>query len=92
MPVITRTAPWSTTYLVQNEPLLCLQCQEAHFHLGRDGTSPPIDRETGYSSNQYGSSGWRQAFTTKCTNCHPTVHGSDLPSQSVTGRGGSLTR
>ena len=78
--------------LKQNEPFLCLQCHEAHFHIGRDGIDTPINRPTGVSSNRYGSSGWRRAFTTKCSTCHQSVHGSDLPSQGVTGRGGSLTR
>ena len=78
--------------LRQNEPFICLQCHEAHFHIGRDGIDTPISRATGTASNQYGSSGWRRAFTTKCTNCHPSVHGSDLPSQGISSRGGSLTR
>lgn len=78
--------------LVQNEPFLCLQCHEAHFHIGRDGISDPISRPSGTTTNPFGSSGWRQAFTTKCTNCHPSVHGSDLPSQGITSHGGSLTR
>jgi predicted CXXCH cytochrome family protein len=78
--------------LKQNEPFLCLQCHEAHFHVGREGISDPISRPSGKVSNQYGSSGWRRAFMTKCTNCHPSVHGSDLPSQGISSRGGSLTR
>jgi predicted CXXCH cytochrome family protein len=78
--------------LRQNEPFVCLQCHEAHFHIGRDGIDTPIDRATGSVSNQYGSSGWRIGFTTKCSNCHQMVHGSDLPSQSTSSRGGSLTR
>ncbi len=78
--------------LRQNEPFLCLQCHEAHFHIGRDGISEPINRPSGSTGNPFGSSGWRRAFATKCTNCHPMVHGSDLPSQGITSRGGSLTR
>ncbi len=78
--------------LKQNEPFVCLQCHEAHFHIGRDGIDTPIDRATGSVTNKWGSSGWRQAFATKCSNCHQMVHGSDLPSQSLGGRGGSLTR
>lgn len=78
--------------LKQNEPFLCLQCHEAHFHIGREGISTPITRATGSVSNQFGESGWRIAFGTKCTQCHQAVHGSDLPSQSVTSQGKSLTR
>ncbi len=78
--------------LKQNEPFLCLQCHEAHFHAGRDGISDPINRPTAVTSNPYGSSGWRRGYSTKCTVCHTQVHGSDLPSQSMPGRGTGLTR
>lgn len=78
--------------LVQNEPFLCLQCHEAHFHMGREGIDTPINRPSGSVTNQYGSSGWRRAFATKCSTCHASVHGTDLPSQGISGRGGSLTR
>lgn len=78
--------------LLQNEPFLCLQCHEAHFHLGREGISTPVIRPTGGSTNPFGSSGWRRAFATKCTVCHPQVHGSDLPSQAITGQGYGFTR
>ncbi len=78
--------------LKQNEPFICLQCHEAHFHAGREGISTPVDRPTGSVTNQFGEAGWRIAFGTKCTQCHQAVHGSDLPSQSVTSQGKSLTR
>jgi len=79
--------------LKQNEPFLCLQCHEAHFHIGREGATTPVtSNPTGSSNNPNGVSGWRQAFTTKCTQCHSQVHGSDLPSQSITSRGKALTR
>jgi predicted CXXCH cytochrome family protein len=78
--------------LKQNEPYLCLQCHEAHFHIGREGVTTAVRQPTGGSSNPNGVSGWRQAFTTKCTQCHSQIHGSDLPSQSTTSRGRSLTR
>lgn len=78
--------------LKQNEPFLCLQCHEAHFHVGRAGVTSPVVNPTGGSNNPFGASGWRKAFTTKCTQCHSQVHGSDLPSQGISGRGGALTR
>lgn len=78
--------------LRQNEPFLCLQCHEAHFHIGRDGINTAVNLPSGGSSNPFGSSGFRQGFSTKCTNCHSMVHGTDLPSQSVPGQGGALTR
>ena len=35
---------------------------------------------------------YKQAFATKCTQCHTQVHGSDLPSQAVPGLGQGLMR
>jgi predicted CXXCH cytochrome family protein len=78
--------------LRQNEPFLCLQCHEAHFHVGRSGISTPLSLPSGSSSNPFGERGWRTAFGTKCTECHSQIHGSDLPGQSVPSRGGALTR
>lgn len=82
----------AVSLLKQNEPFLCLQCHEAHFHIGRAGADTAVRLPTGGSANPNGASGWRQAFTTKCTQCHSQVHGTDLPSQSTTSRGKSLTR
>jgi predicted CXXCH cytochrome family protein len=78
--------------LRQNEPFLCLQCHEAHFHLGRSGITTPLSLPSGTASNKYGERGWRVAFATKCTQCHSMIHGTDLPGQSVTSRGKALTR
>jgi predicted CXXCH cytochrome family protein len=79
--------------LKQNEPFLCLQCHEAHFHIGREGATTPVtSNPTGFSNNPNGLSGFRQAFGTKCSQCHSQIHGSDLPSQSITSRGKALTR
>lgn len=88
--------------LKQNEPFLCLQCHEAHFHATR-ASSPA--RQTGYPPNVIdpytgqkptaaqlaGTHSWQAGFLTKCTQCHQQVHGSDLPSQAGTG-GGKFTR
>ncbi|MBN1568104.1 MAG: cytochrome C [Acidobacteria bacterium] len=78
--------------LKQNEPFLCLQCHEAHFHIGRTGIETTATTLVGSSRNPFGESGFRRAFGTKCTQCHSQVHGSNMPGQSVTGRGKSLTR
>ncbi len=78
--------------LKQNQPFVCLQCHEAHFHIGREGLSTPNFVATGGSLNPFGSAGWRMAFGTSCSQCHQYVHGTDLPSQSLTSLGGSLTR
>ncbi len=79
--------------LKQNEPFLCLQCHESHFHAGRLGLTHPKTLPAGGSSdNPFGEAGWRVAFLTKCTQCHFRVHGSDLPSQTVPGRGQGIIR
>lgn len=82
--------------LTENEPFLCLQCHEMHFHAGAVGSSsetvtfgPPINQTY---NNPYTTYGWKPAYTKKCTQCHVMVHGSDLPSQSLTGQGKGLTR
>jgi hypothetical protein len=54
--------------------------------------STPNYVPTGGTENPFGPAGWRVAFGTKCTQCHQPVHGTDLPSQSLTSRGKSLTR
>jgi DmsE family decaheme c-type cytochrome len=79
--------------LKQNEPFLCLQCHESHFHAGRIGLEHPRTLPVGASSqNPFGTSGWRAAFLTKCSQCHFKVHGTDLPSQTVTGGGRGIIR
>lgn len=78
--------------LKQNEPFLCLQCHEAHFHIARAGLSTPNYVASAGSDNPFGAAGWGRAFGTKCTQCHQAVHGTDLPSQTTTSQGKSLTR
>jgi DmsE family decaheme c-type cytochrome len=86
--------------LKQNEPFLCLQCHEFHFHAGKEsGVGEPeylnnllnSAKEPPYTG-PFPPYGFRMAFTTKCTQCHPRVHGSDYPSLSVPGQGKALTR
>jgi DmsE family decaheme c-type cytochrome len=78
--------------LTANEPVLCLQCHEFHFHAGYQSSDDShvdiggIERE-----NPFGAEGFNMAYTSSCTQCHSSVHGSDHPSQTVTGRG-SLVR
>ena len=79
--------------LSQNEPFLCLQCHEFHFHAGIEGASEETVEVGGVVyGNRYGTTAYKKAYTTKCTQCHVKIHGSDLPSQSTTSRGRSLTR
>jgi DmsE family decaheme c-type cytochrome len=80
--------------LKQNEPFLCLQCHQFHFHAGKMGYEGTIN-PTGtlnYTTITSTSHSWKSAWTTKCTQCHTQIHGSDSPSQSVPGRGEALTR
>ncbi len=79
--------------LVQSEPFLCLQCHEFHFHAGLKGAEDPTVAVGGADyANPWGTAGYKRAFATKCTQCHTTIHGSDLPSQTVTGKGRGLLR
>ena len=87
--------------LKQNEPFLCLQCHEGHFHMLRNSaqaqtTGTPVNGTipvtTGMTdtANPHGTEGFQSSFGTKCTTCHKVVHGSDFPSQPLSG--GGLTR
>lgn len=79
--------------LKQNEPFICLQCHESHFHAGRIGVDHPKTLPAGgYSANPFGEAGWRVAYLTKCTQCHFRIHGTDNPSQTVPGKGKGLIR
>lgn len=79
--------------LTANQPALCLQCHEFHFHAGyRAADDPEVDVGGIERENPYGAPGFNIAFTTNCTQCHSRIHGSDLPSQSVPSRGRALTR
>ena len=98
----------ANTLLVQNEPFLCLQCHEMHFHAGLEGeeddevyiprydpANDPLDGESypgGMVPNPWGQQGYKRAFTTKCTQCHTQVHGSDSPSQTTSGMGDGMMR
>jgi DmsE family decaheme c-type cytochrome len=78
--------------LVANEPTLCLQCHEPHFHAGYRGSeNDEVEIGGAERENPFGPRGMNIAFTTKCTQCHSAVHGSDLPSQTVAGQGRGLT-
>jgi len=54
------------------EPFLCLQCHEGHRLNTEAGGSISAERA--------------RAFYTRCTDCHSTIHGSDVPSNSGGGR------
>ena len=80
--------------LMQNEPFICLQCHEGHFHALRAGqpVGTNVPEGPGGSvitdpaitfTNPHGEEGWQKAFLTRCTACHSQHHGSDLPSQGA---------
>ena len=54
------------------EPFLCLQCHEGHRVNERSGA--PVTQEQAAD------------FFTRCTDCHSSIHGSDVPSISGEGR------
>jgi DmsE family decaheme c-type cytochrome len=80
--------------LTANEPFLCLQCHELHFHAGLKTVSTSGSVTVGGKAypNVMGEHGYQRAFGTKCTQCHTQIHGSDLPSQAVTSGGSGLVR
>jgi predicted CXXCH cytochrome family protein len=78
--------------LRQNEPFLCLQCHEMHFHAARVSVATPWTIPSAGSTNPNGIAGFQKGFNTRCTSCHTRIHGSDLPSQGVSGGGKALIR
>jgi DmsE family decaheme c-type cytochrome len=54
-------------------PFLCLQCHTGHLAQNSVAGVP--------------SPGLKQLFTNRCTDCHSQIHGTDTPTQAVTGRG-----
>lgn len=79
--------------LKQNEPALCLGCHSMHFHAtveSADGAfgTPMAPERAGVSDRD----SFKRGMTTKCTECHTEIHGSDLPSQAISTGGNALTR
>ena len=81
----------ANSLLLQNEPFLCLQCHQAHFHATLQGIEGEFESLEGYGGVSHRDSA-KQAMLTKCSQCHTEVHGSDLPSQTISGGGRALTR
>jgi DmsE family decaheme c-type cytochrome len=82
----------ANSLLTANEPMLCYQCHEPHFHAGL--LSPPGEIEVGGTprENPFGSQSMNVAFTTACSQCHSQIHGTDLPSQALTSGGTGMVR
>jgi DmsE family decaheme c-type cytochrome len=79
--------------LTANDPMLCLQCHEFHFHAGLYSPEEHEVEVGGFErGNPYGVDGMNVSFTTKCSQCHSQIHGTDLPSQTLTGGGFGMVR
>lgn len=77
--------------LTANQPVLCLQCHDFHFHAGYQASdSAQVDVGGIERENPFGPQGFNIAFTTNCTQCHSHIHGSDVPAQTTPGRGEGL--
>lgn len=78
--------------LKQNEPFLCLQCHQMHFHAELAGYEGDFVTPNNGRPGSSDLTATKRTMLTKCTRCHSQVHGSDYPSQSISGQGRSLTR
>jgi DmsE family decaheme c-type cytochrome len=79
--------------LIANEPMLCLQCHEYHFHAALVSPEEHEVEVGGFErNNPHGEYGMNRSFTTACTQCHSQIHGTDLPSQTLTGAGFGMVR
>ena len=69
--------------LTVNQPFLCMQCHAGH-------------NSGGMARGALNSKGMKQGYYTRCTDCHSSVHGSDIPSSFEPGdaasRGGLIAR
>lgn len=65
--------------LTQAQPFLCMQCHPGH--LSQDATS---------ARGTLSSQSMKELFFNRCTDCHSSIHGSDIPSSH--GRGTFIAR
>jgi DmsE family decaheme c-type cytochrome len=83
----------ANSLLKQGEPSLCLSCHSMHFHAGIVGVDGAFDDPQAPERNGVSTpDAWKRGMLTKCTQCHTEIHGSDLPSQSISGQGSQMTR
>ena len=61
------------------QPFLCLQCHPGHLSRGNHSARGTLS-----------SSSMKDAFFTRCTDCHSAIHGTDIPSSH--GRGTFIAR
>jgi len=79
--------------LKQNEPALCLNCHPMHFHAHVESiegqwSAPQAPGRGGDSRRD----SFKAGMTTKCTQCHTAVHGTDHPSEAISTGGRALSR
>jgi DmsE family decaheme c-type cytochrome len=68
----------------------CMNCHTPHGSVNNNllNAAMPflcLQCHAGHLANN--TPGLKQLFTNRCTDCHSQIHGSDTPSQAVTGRG-----
>ena len=79
--------------LKQAEPALCLSCHPMHFHGTVEGVEGPITPPQAPGRATISTrDGFKRGMLTKCTQCHTEIHGSDMPSQTISTGGAALTR
>ncbi len=78
--------------LAVSEPMLCLQCHEFHFHTGYRSADGEVTVGGVPRDNPLGRFSFNAGMTTRCTQCHQRIHGTDLASQGVSSSGRGLLR
>ena len=81
--------------LKQSEPALCLNCHPMHFHATVESLPGSWEGYPTQGPDRVASSdrdSFKRGMTTRCTQCHTEIHGSDLPSQAASTGGNALTR
>jgi len=82
----------SDNLLKQQEPFLCLQCHQLHFHTSFRPNTDALPSTYKFRTGVPSDHSMQTAMMTRCTQCHSMVHGSDLPSLYAPGGGSRLTR
>ncbi|MEM1601492.1 MAG: GSU2203 family decaheme c-type cytochrome [Sulfolobales archaeon] len=72
-----------TCTFTSDDPQWCISNGVVYFHPGGTNFVPTVSSPHSYSM--------AKAMNSKCTRCHASIHGSDLPSLTVTGGGSRLT-
>lgn len=70
----------------------CMNCHTPHGSVNNNllNAAMPflcLQCHSGHLATDTPGGGLKQLYTNRCTDCHSQVHGTDIPSQAVTGRG-----